>query len=99
MTFVISGVVKYYTQNDYFIVGDNETEQSGITDPSYSGEVVIQERVTGKDVKEIGYEAFIFCTGITKVTIHAKVTNIMLFYCASITHKYSINSPLWEQSL
>ena len=92
MTFV-SGVVKYYTKNDYLIVGDNETEQTGITDPSYSGEVVIQERVDGKEVKEIGQKAFFRCTGITKVTIHAKITNInqlAFCYCTSITY---INIP------
>ena len=54
MAFVISGVVKYYNKNDYLIVGDNVTLNSGITDPSYSGEVVIQERVDRKEVKEIG---------------------------------------------
>jgi len=93
MAFVISGVVKYYNKNDYLIVGDNVTLNSGITDPSYSGEVVIQERVDGKEVKEIGYYAFFNSTGITKVTIHAKLTNInqhAFYYCTSITY---INVP------
>ena len=93
MAFVISGVVKYYTKNDYLIVGDNATDNSGITDPYYSGEVVIQERVDGKEVKEIGYRAFLNCTGITKVTIHAKITNINVnafCYCTKITY---INIP------
>ena len=56
---VTVGVVKYIVKNDYYIVGDNKTEQSGITDPSYSGEIVIDETIRGNEVKEIGYHAIL----------------------------------------
>jgi hypothetical protein len=89
MSFVTVGVVKYYSFGDYFVVGDNETFQSGITNPSYSGEIVIQERIEGKEVREIGYEAFRNCFGITKVIIYPKITNIntrAFYYCSNITY-------------
>ena len=93
MSFITSGVVKYYSFDNYLIVGDNKTQQTGITNPSYSGEIVIPETVEGKRVKEIGYYAFYRCSEITKVTIHANITSInyhAFAYCSKINY---INVP------
>lgn len=77
MSLITVGVVKYYLKNGFYIVGDNSTTKgNGITDSSYSGEIIINDIINGKVVKEIGQYAFKECEGITKVTIHAKLTSI-----------------------
>ena len=85
--------VNYYPKDDFYIVGDNHTSQSGIISPSYSGEIIINENINNKNVREIGYNAFQYCQGITKVTIYAKLTSInecAFIDCKSIQY---INIP------
>jgi hypothetical protein len=70
----ISNVV-YYLNGSSYVVGNGATN-GGISDPSYSGEITIQERVNGKDVTEISKKAFNTCKAITKVFIYAKISKI-----------------------
>lgn len=87
------GVVNYTPKKDFYIVGDNKTEKSGITDPLYAGEITIQYAINGTKVKEIGSNAFRNCSLITKVTILAKLTVInekAFIFCSSLEY---INIP------
>ena len=85
--------VKYYPVDGHFVVGDNSTTiADGITDTSYSGEIVIEDKINNKEVKEISQYAFIDCL-ITNVTIYAKIRciNRRAFYgCTKLTY---INIP------
>ena len=87
--------VKYYLQNnEYYIVGDNSTnDANGITDQSYNGEIVIPEKIKNKEIRKIGQYAFSSCASITRVTIFAKLTVIdrsAFEYCEKIEY---INIP------
>lgn len=56
-----------------------ENSDGGITITKYTGsdtEVVIPSKIDGKAVTSIGYEAFLFCTSLTSVTIPDNVTSI-----------------------
>ena len=93
MTKVTLGNVNYFPKDDYYIVGDNSTVRSGITSQTYSGEITILEKVNNKNVKEIGYNSFAWCQGITKVTIYAKLTRINPYaFCDCKSIEY-INIP------
>ena len=68
--------VRYCSKDDYYIVGDNLTDGSGISTTSFSEEIVIKEKFREKSVLEIGKNAFINCFSITKITILARIRNI-----------------------
>ena len=68
MSVVIKNRVKYYRNGDYFVVGNNKTDQAdGITDASYTGEIVIEDIIKGKEVLEVSKNAFtlVFCNNIS----------------------------------
>lgn len=94
MTFETIGVVKYFPVNNYYTVGNNETEVAdGITDTSYEGEIIIHARIKCKPVLEISKYAFYNCHKITKITIYAKLRSINKYgvcYCISLLY---INIP------
>ena len=74
MSIVTVDHVKYYPKNDYYLVGNNETTiADGINDTSFSGEITIQAKIKGKEVKEISQYAFSKCINLKKVIIHAKL--------------------------
>lgn len=76
MTIKTLGNVRYFLNGVFYTVGDNSTTiADGIADASYSGEIVIEDRINGKEVLEIAQQAFNGCR-ITKVTIYAKLRNL-----------------------
>ena len=85
--------VKYFRCGDFYTVGDNTTTSvDGITDQSFNGEIVIEERIKGKRVIEISQYAFQSCS-IKRVTIYAKIRSINLRafrYCTKLEY---INIP------
>ena len=89
MSVITKNYVNYYPIDGYFVVGDNSTSNAdGINDTSYSGEIVIEEKINGKEVLEISKNAFSYCI-ITKATIHAKLRSINLgafCYCEKIEY-------------
>jgi hypothetical protein len=89
MSSVVDGYVKYYPSGQYYIVGDNTTTSgNGITQTSYSGEIVIKEFINGKEVVEIGQYAFTSCQ-IKNVTIYAKLRSINTWaftYCTKLEY-------------
>jgi hypothetical protein len=89
MSSVVDGYVKYYPSGQYYIVGDNKTTYgNGITQSSYSGEIVIKEFINGKEVIEIGQYAFTSCQ-IKNVTIYAKIRSINTWaftYCTKLEY-------------
>ena len=95
MSYVEYKGIRYYPFDDYFIAGDNVTsaKPSAVSSTSFSGEVVIPEKVNGIQIREIGYCAFYQCSLITKITIHAKIRSInrWAFFCC--TNLKYINIP------
>lgn len=85
--------VNYFEKDDFYIVGDNISSQTGIASSSYAGEITIQEKVNGKSVKEISRYAFDYCQGITKVTILAKLTRINEWAFVDCKNIQYINIP------
>ena len=85
--------VNYYLSDNSYIVGDNSTSKAdGIDDTSYEGEIVIREKIGGKNVVEIAKHSFKECN-ITKVTIHAKIRSINVWaFCLCLRLEY-INIP------
>ena len=76
MSEVKKNYVRYFLSGNFYTVGNNKTTSvDGITDASYSGEIIIEERINGKEVLEIAQYAF-QSRKITKVTIHAKLRSI-----------------------
>jgi len=81
--------VRYYSRNDFLIVGNNSTVGSALASNDVIGELVIPRSVNGKRVLEIGFNAFRLCTRITKITIYAKITRIndgAFCECTSLTY-------------
>ena len=77
MTAEVINHVKYYQYGDYYIVGNNSTSNgNGIDDLKFSGEIIIEPKVNGKDVIEVGKYAFRECYYITKIIIYAKIKAI-----------------------
>ena len=67
MSIVTVDHVKYYPKNDYYLVGNNGTNiADGITDKLFSGEITIQAKIKGKEVKEISQHAFRKCFNLKK---------------------------------
>ena len=84
--------VNYFLKNGEYIVGDNKTEKSGLSPDTYSGAIVIQEKIGEIKITEIGCFAFSQCS-ITRVTIHAKIRSIhsgAFRYCSNLEY---INIP------
>jgi hypothetical protein len=83
MSYVLIDNVKYFQKDIYYIVGDNTTTAgNGVSSTSVSGEIVIQEKVNGLSVLEIGQYSFRYCSNINKITINAKIRSINT-YCFS----------------
>ena len=57
----VIGVVKYYLKRNFYVVGDNKTSKSGITNTSFSGDIIIPEVMKGRRIKEIVANAFREC--------------------------------------
>ena len=92
MTCEVYNYVRYCPKDDYFVVGDNETEGSGLEPSTYEGEIVIPSKYKGKEIPEICNDAFMYCL-ITKVKIFAKlkIINKRAFcHCSKLTY---INIP------
>ena len=93
MSEVSKNHVRYFLSGNFYTVGNNETENSdGITDTSYSGEIIIEDEINGKEVLEISQYSFRSCK-ITKVIIYAKLRSINLrafCYCSKLEY---INIP------
>ena len=88
--------VRYFLNGSFYTVGDNSTTKAdGIADTSYSGEIVIEDRINGKEVLEIAKYAFQRCQ-ITKVTIYAKLRSInyAAFDCCSKLEYINIPSTV-----
>ena len=93
MSYELIDNVKYFLINDFYIVGNNSSVGSGLISSSFSGEIVIQEKVNDKSVLEIGTYAFYQCYNITKITIKARIRSInRLCICFSVKLEY-INIP------
>jgi hypothetical protein len=84
--------VKYYLNNSFYTVGDNVSfTATGISSDTYSGEIVIEDRIGGIPVLEIGQYAFYSCKSITRVIIKANLRSInrAAFYkCTSLEYIY-----------
>ena len=78
MSSVTKNRVIYYpaSSGEYYFVGNNATRNTdGINDTSFTGAIVIEEKINGKSVLEIAQYAFQRSL-ITSVTIHAKLRSI-----------------------
>ena len=93
MTYVTLKKVNYYQNSDFYTVGNNETSVAdGIEDKSYSGEIIIEEKIKGKTIIEISQYAFKDCL-ITKVTIYAKLRSINYYAFYGCEKLEYINIP------
>ena len=85
--------VRYFLSGSFYTVGNNTTEKAdGITDASYSGEIIIEDKINGKEVLEISKYAFQSCK-IAKVTIYAKMRSINKCAFRCCTKLKYINIP------
>lgn len=84
--------VNYFLKNGEYIVGNNETQKSGLSPTTYSGAIVIQEKIGEIKITEIGQYAFYYCS-ITRVTIHAKIRSINLYAFSWCSNLEYINIP------
>ena len=92
-----------YTKfDDFYIVGTNETvdevnhinlRANAISDPSYTGIIVIPKTYKGYPVKEVGHYAFYSCLGITNVIIEAELTAIHRYGFGNCPGIRTINIP------
>ena len=93
MSFKTVDYVKYFLSDSSYTVGDNSTlNVDGINDTSYEGEIVIKEKIEGKEVVEIAQYSLAYCR-ITKVTIHAKLRSINTWAFCYCTRLEYINIP------
>lgn len=72
-------VIKYYLINNYYIVGNNSTKQYGIygiTDESYSSEIIINETINEKEAKEFFSTILEIVLNLKRITIHSKLRSI-----------------------
>ncbi len=86
--FQVDGIYYDINTDETTVTVTNETGFSA----SYSGEVIIPQSVTFQGntyiVTSIGYSAFLYCTGLTSITIPNSVTTIgenAFFCCAGLT--------------
>ena len=94
MCFATLNNINYFLKDGFLTVGDNSTEKAdGITDASYSGEVVIEEKIRGKEVLGIAQCAFDGCLYITSVIIYAKLRSINKWAFRNCKNIEYINIP------
>ena len=91
-TNVVKDNVNYYYFDEFYIVGDNSTEKSGIDDDSIEN-ITIYDQINGKSVQEIGAKAFYQCQQLKRVIINAKIRSINRYafmFCSNLEY---INIP------
>ena len=104
--------LRFCTNSNVFMLGDNFTKKSGLANSSFCPTlVIIPPNVNGKEVREIGAYALSDCPLIKEIIINARITQInshAFFASASLekinipnTCLYILDSALdfWNQSL